>query len=107
MNAFSIIIPYVGMGATSSNVNGNFRPHTIVACNKSVNEISTTLDTFSINEESGEKEYKTNRDGDKIEWVKKDNGNADGRVFVPKFPNKNRYIKLIINQRDHYTNNNL
>ena len=39
MNAFIVLSPYVGMGATSSNVNGNLRPHTIIAVNE--NEITT------------------------------------------------------------------
>lgn len=102
MNAFIVVSPYVGMGATSSNVNGNLRPHTIIAVNE--NEITTTLDIITEDEEN---RFKTDREGNPIQWVKKDNANPSESLYVPKNPTKDRYTDLVINKKQFYTNNNL
>ena len=103
MNAFIVLSPYVGMGATSSNVNGNLRPHTIIAVNE--NEITTTLDiVYTKNEDQ---KFKTDREGNKIIWVKKDNANPSESLYLPKNPTKDRYTDLVINKKQFYTNNNL
>tara|TARA_R110000824_G_scaffold6208_4_gene28669 strand:- start:6323 stop:6646 length:324 start_codon:yes stop_codon:yes gene_type:complete len=107
MNAFELVIPYIGMGGTSSNVNGNLIPHTIVSVNTSTKEITTTLDSHKRLDMGGEYTYTTNRDGDKIEWVLKDNANPSQEVYIPKFPSKSPYHQLVINKREHYINNNL
>ena len=102
MNAFIVVSPYVGMGATSSNVNGNLRPHTIIAVNE--NEITTTLDIITEDEEN---RFKTDREGNQIQWVKKDNANPSESLYMPKNPTKDRYTDLVINKKQFYTNNNL
>jgi len=107
MNAFSQILPFVGMGATSSNVNGNQLPHTIVALNRDKKEISTTLDSFKVNSETKKLEYTTNRDSEKIEWVLKDHANPQLNTYIPKYPTKDLYHTLIINTKSQYTNPNL
>lgn len=100
MSAFLVLTPFIGMGATSSNVNGNLRPHTIVAVNE--NEITTTLDF--IDEDDN---FKTNRDGNNIEWILKDNANPSNSLYIPKDPIIDRYTDLVINKKQFYTNNNL
>ena len=102
MNAFIVVSPYVGMGATSSNVNGNLRPHTIIAVNE--NEITTTLDIIT---EDKDDRFKTDREGNKIQWVKKDNANPSESLYLPKNPTTDRYTDLVINKKQFYTNNNL
>ena len=107
MNAFVQISPFVGMGATSSNVNGNQLPHTIVAVNRDTKEIYTTLDSIHVNAETKKLEYTTNRESDRITWVLKDHGNPQLNTYLPKYPEIDLYDRLIINTKSHYTNNNL
>jgi len=107
MNAFQLVIPYIGMGGTSSDVNGNLMPHTIIAVNNSSKEITTTLDSYQKKDMGGQYTYTTHREGDKIEWKLKDNANPSQEVYISKFPSKSPYHQLIINKREHYINNNI
>ena len=105
MSAFIIVAPYVGMGATSVNVVGNLKPHTILNVNNENSEITTSLD--QVLEEDGQYVFKTRVNGDKIIWVLKPNANPQKDTYIPKDPLKDKYTELTLNKKEHYINTNL